>query len=262
MRYSSGKRKIQTISTKVPIQSEIIDGRGMPIHVSPVPGLVKQNKQNTDADDHVQGVHAGHGKVEEEKELRVLRHIRRQRNIPLVGGMDKVFHAEAGPRYMVFHVLLVILNRLDAKKNQPQTNRKAQRSNQPLAVAGLRRIDAHGHGEAGEDKNRCIGGSEADAQRIAAGHKGVVIPVAIEQVGHEQPAEEHDFGQQKQPHAEAGGLPLLIHRNEMVAQVRGMRLVHFVRFLVSGDDRLAIQQSLPHVQSYEPTSHSRTLRDP
>ena len=114
------------------------------------------------------------------------------------------------------------------------------------------------------DKNqhRRIGSAETDAQRIAAGHKGVVIPVAIEQVGHEQAAEEHDFGQQEEPHAEAGGFPLLVHRDEMVAQVSGMLLVPFVGFRVSGGDRLAIQQSLPRVRSYEPTSHSRTLRDP
>src|SRR6202030_2428117 len=79
---------------EVPIKPEVIDSRGMPVGISPVVSLVKQDEQNTDADDHVQGVHAGHGKVEEEEELRVLRHIRSQRNIPLIGGMDKIFHAK------------------------------------------------------------------------------------------------------------------------------------------------------------------------
>ena len=136
-------------------------------------------------------------------------------------------------------------------------------SEQPFAIADLRRIDAHGHGEAGEDQDRRIGGSEADAQRIAAGHEGVVIPVAIEQVGHEQAAEEHDFRQQKEPHAEARGLPLLLHRDEMVAQISRMRFVMpLVGFGVPGCDRLAIQRSLPRVRSCAPTSHSRTPRDP
>ncbi len=95
---------------EVPIKPEIIDGRGMPIDISAVLRLVEQNEQNADADDHVQGVHAGHGKVKEEEELCVLRHVRRQRNIPLVGGMDKVLHAEACPWDMVFHVFIVILH--------------------------------------------------------------------------------------------------------------------------------------------------------
>ena len=64
-----------------------------------------------DADDHVQGVHAGHGEVEEEEELRVLRHIRRQRNIPLVRRMDKVFHAEVCAGDVVLDVFVVILDR-------------------------------------------------------------------------------------------------------------------------------------------------------
>src|ERR1700723_4418688 len=93
---------------EVPIQSEVIDGRGMPIHVCAVICLVEQNEQNADTDDHVQGVHAGHGKVKEEEELGVLRHIGRQRNIPFVGGMNKVFYAKTCPGNVVFGVFVVI----------------------------------------------------------------------------------------------------------------------------------------------------------
>ena len=69
----------------------------MPVHVSAVVRVVKQNEQNADPDDHVQRVHAGHGKVQEKEQLRMLRHVRSQRDIPLIGGMDKVLHAEACP---------------------------------------------------------------------------------------------------------------------------------------------------------------------
>src|ERR1700733_1415077 len=104
---------------EVPIQSEVIDGRSMPIHVCAVIRLVEQNEQNADTDDHVQGVHAGHSKVKEEEELGVLRHIRRQRNIPLVRWMDKIFHAKACTGDVVLGVFVVIFNRLDAKEYQP-----------------------------------------------------------------------------------------------------------------------------------------------
>src|ERR1700723_1664286 len=96
---------------EVPIQPEVINSRGMPVGISAVVSLVKQDEQNTDADDHVQGVHAGHGKVEEEEELGMLGHIGRQRNIALVSGMDEILHAETGPGDMVLGVLVVVLNR-------------------------------------------------------------------------------------------------------------------------------------------------------
>ena len=48
--------------------------------------------------------------------------------------------------------------------------------------------------------------------------KAVVVERAVHQVGAEQAAEEHDFGQQEHPHAEGGGLPLLLHVGEVVLQ--------------------------------------------
>src|ERR1700679_2840708 len=91
---------------KVPIESKIVDGRGMPVHVGSVIRLVEQNEQNADADDHVQGVHAGHGKVQEKEQLRMLRHIRSQGDIPLISGMDKVLNAEARSGDMVLDIFV------------------------------------------------------------------------------------------------------------------------------------------------------------
>src|ERR1700733_14106231 len=113
------KKKNPDNIDEVPIESEVIDGRSMPVDIRPVPRLVEQNEQNTDTDDHVQGVHASHGKVKKEVELRMLSHVRRQRNIPLVGRVDKVLHAEACPRDVVFDVFVVILHGLDAQEDQP-----------------------------------------------------------------------------------------------------------------------------------------------
>jgi hypothetical protein len=47
-----------------------------------------------------------------------------------------------------------------------------------------------------------------------------VVPVAVEQVGEEHAAEEHDFGQQEEPHAEAAGLALLLFRLEVMTVLR------------------------------------------
>ncbi len=46
----------------------------------------------------------------------------------------------------------------------------------------------------------------------------------VEQVGHEQAAEEHDFGDQEHPHAERRRLGLLRHVIEVVLQFRVMRV--------------------------------------
>ena len=46
---------------------------------------------------------------------------------------------------------------------------------------------------------------------------------AVDQVGHEQAAEEHDLGDQEHPHAERRRLGLLLHVVEMVLQLRVVR---------------------------------------
>src|SRR3984885_5195687 len=79
---------------KVPVQAEIVDGRGVPSGISVLRSLIKQRKQDGDADDHVQRVHPGHGEVEEEEDLRVLRHVRRQGHIALVCGMHEILDRE------------------------------------------------------------------------------------------------------------------------------------------------------------------------
>ena len=47
---------------------------------------------------------------------------------------------------------------------------------------------------------------------------------AINHVGHEQAAEEHDLGDEEYPHAERGRLVLLLHRLEVMLLRRVMRV--------------------------------------
>ena len=85
------------------------------------------------------------------------------------------------------------------------------------------------HEEAGGDEHDRVDAAEPDAELVAAGYERRIVPVAVEQIGEEQSTEEHDFGEQEKPHAEARGLALLLLGLEMVAQVRGM-LVHRMTF--------------------------------
>jgi hypothetical protein len=48
---------------EMPIKAGKLDGRVVERREFSPPGLKQQNDQNGDSDDHVNGVHAGHGKV-------------------------------------------------------------------------------------------------------------------------------------------------------------------------------------------------------
>ena len=52
--------------------------------------------------------------------------------------------------------------------------------------------------------------------------KGRVVPVAHDQVGGEQAAEEHDFREQEEPHGEVGGVKLLVDGLEVMALIGRM----------------------------------------
>ena len=63
---------------------------------------------------------------------------------------------------------------------------------------------------------------QQDVQLVRRRDEGRVVPVAIDQVGGEEAAEEHDFGEQEEPHGEVGGVDLLAHGFEVVALVGRM----------------------------------------
>ena len=64
---------------------------------------------------------------------------------------------------------------------------------------------------------------------VLASDERVVVPGAIEHVGHEQATEKQDFGEQEGPHAEDGRLLLLLQRLELMLQRRMVRGVVAVR---------------------------------
>src|SRR5579863_1741658 len=56
---------------KVPIQPANLNGGVILWAVRVLPGLERQIEKQTNADHHVQGVHAGHGEIQREKDLGV-----------------------------------------------------------------------------------------------------------------------------------------------------------------------------------------------
>src|SRR5581483_934098 len=155
-------------------------------------------------------------------------------------------------RNMVFYIFIVIFDCFDSEEHKSQSKRKHQEEHQHLAHAKLRGMYGQRHGQAAANQYDCIGGAQFNIERAAAPHKGVVKPIAIDQVSGEHAAKEHDFGDKKHPHAEGSSVLLLLHIVEMVLQHGVMRRV--LGRLV--DHNRAVRQMLPPV----PWSNRRLLR--
>ena len=68
------------------------------------------------------------------------------------------------------------------------------------------------------DQDDGIRGAELDVEQVAADFERVVIQRAVDDVGAEEAAEEKNFGDQEDPHAHRGGVPLLVHRFELMRE--------------------------------------------
>ena len=95
----------------------------------------------------------------------------------------------------------------------------------PGRQAGLRGAHRQRHRQRAEDQDRRVEGAPADRQVVAGFLEGLRRRRAVDDVGHEQAAEEHDFGDQEHPHAERRRLDLLLHVVEVVLQLRMDRVL-------------------------------------
>src|SRR5262245_21883970 len=132
-------------------------------------------------------------------------------------------------------VLVLVLEELDDEERQSEHHGAKEVPDRSLLRSGLRRADGHGHRETAADEHYRVEAAEPDVELEAAFRPGMRVPDAINQVCRQEPAEEHDFGDEKEPHSEGGGLELLLHRLEVVLVRRMMRVAAAVRVGVSGN---------------------------
>ena len=78
----------------------------------------------------------------------------------------------------------------------------------------------NGHAEARGDQHDGVESAERHAELVGRDGERRVVPVAIEQVGEEHAAEEHDFREQEEPHAEAADLALLLFGLKVMTVLR------------------------------------------
>ena len=160
------------------------------------------------------GVHSRHREVEAEEQLGL--------------AAVRALEVEVRPRHEMVDELLVILEDLHAEKDRPEQDRQRQENDQPAAVADLRGMHRERHRHAAADQHRGIERADDVIEVMArlGERPGELHP--IDRVGGEEPTEEQHFGDEEGPHAEPGGLRLLLDALELMLLVRGQR-VRFVR---------------------------------
>src|SRR5258708_22684859 len=140
--------------------------------------------------------------------------------------------ASHGMRRMVSHVkaaagdemmveLLFVFDRFDAKKGSSETKRSDQENADEALFSDLGGPDCHGHGQTAENEYDRVSSAQFNIECVTADTEGGAERAAVDGVGQEQAAEEQDFGDQENPHAERGGFLLLSERLKMSVQIAG-----------------------------------------
>src|ERR1700722_13857440 len=115
--------------------------------------------------------------------------------------------------------------KLKEQKRCTQDHGSDQKSHLRAPLPNLRGANGQRHSQAAPDQYRGIQRAEFHFEQMASDFERRQVKRAINNVAGEQSAEEHKFGQQKYPHAEASGLALLLHVFKLVRESRGMRVV-------------------------------------
>src|ERR1700751_617007 len=114
--------------------------------------------------------------------------------------------------------LLLVLDSFDSQECQAKNDRQNEIDDNRLLLSHLRAANGHRNGQAGTDQNRRVDGSEPEIDAGAGSREISEVPVAIHEIGAEHAAEEHDFGDQDQPHAKARGVFLLLSSGEVMQE--------------------------------------------
>src|SRR5882762_6686115 len=221
---------------KVPVQTHDFNGGVVLRREAAAERIPDEPNEQACTNDHVQGVQAGHSKVQREVELamRIDVWVLRESLIHfllLQGQFLKVI-AGHGMRRMVLHVkaeagdemvveFLLVFDGLDAKKDGAKTKRGDQENTDQFLLPDLRGPDGHGHGQTAHNQHNGVAGAQHDVKGIAANAKSGAECMAVYGVGQKEAAEEQDFGDQEDPHAERSGFLLLLEGLKLSVQLSG-----------------------------------------
>jgi hypothetical protein len=121
--------------------------------------------------------------------------------------------------------LLLVLEELDDEECQTERHRQEQPTNSRPLRPGLGGANRQRHRQAAADEYDGVEAAQVDVELLAPFGPRGRIPDAIERVGEQQATEEHDLGDEEQPHPERRCLVLLIQILEMMLERRVMMVV-------------------------------------
>src|ERR1700677_2832365 len=152
--------------------------------------------------------------------------------------------------------LFPVLDSLNAEEGETEEHGDGEADEQEGAASGLRGPDGEDYGQAAADEHGSVGGAETHIDAFAGGSEVSEVPAAVNQVSAEQTAEKHDFGGEENPHAQAGGVALLLRLGEVVQESGVVRLAVSV-FAKTGCE--VIGQRGPPLCEARPTARSCRL---
>src|ERR1700686_846420 len=146
---------------EVPVQSPDVEGRVIFGREATLPRHEQEPCKNTQSDDHVERVQAGHDEVQREENLGVAR----------VGVLVRmswnghVIEAEGCARYVVLVEFLFVFDALDAEESETEKHGQDKAANHQGATADLRAPYGEHHGQAAADEDRRVRGTKAGLNR-------------------------------------------------------------------------------------------------
>src|SRR5918993_2287901 len=185
---------------EVPVEPEHLDRRVPPRRERTLAGHVHDHEQQCNADDHVQCVHPGQREVENHEHAHLVRHRRE-----LAVHMEPALHREQPDhRVRVMRVvqleLGLVLDVLDSEEHQAEQQRRTEiPENLPLFPL-VRRVHGQRHGERRRDQHGRVDAAENQVELAAGGRVPRIEPEAVNHVGGEHPAKEHDLLGDEHPH--------------------------------------------------------------
>src|SRR5580658_522639 len=168
---------------EVPVQTDEVDRRAVFRREPALERLPNQPDQQARADDHVQGMQAGHCEIKREKQLRVR-----------VGGHRSArLEAKIQAGNVMLDKFLVVFDALDAQEYAAENQGQDQKNRQQLFFTDLRGPYGHGHGQAAGDEHDGVDGTEREIDGAAGFTEYVGVRGTVERVSHEHAAEEQNF---------------------------------------------------------------------
>ena len=156
-----------------------------------------QRDKDRRANNHMQCVHASHGKVKAVEDFHIL------------GIADWFVPLKAETGNVVMMKLLAVLNHFNAEKNKAKKESGNKVPDKASLFTVLGRINGHRHREATQNQHSGIKPTKLDVENITPSDEGVWVVGAIHRIACEQPAKEKDLMDKERPHAERNRLGLL-----------------------------------------------------